>query len=241
MQKDQSSVKNKGDQDSSSTEQKSPNNVKKDEEDLIKTTENFTPYPLSRLSTLTSAIQETAKEVLSTSTEMSTTPKNFTLIEVEILSTTVSPLATIPSEPDQDEATTIQTMPEEEVSTESSTKIIPTETSVVTESTTQSTTPLSHVSTSQEPEKVVSTTIRPPHRKLANLRRQDTFNCLEKEMYRFYGDNRDCRLFHYCSPGFTSRQVLDFRFVCEEGTTFDEESQSCKHDTRGKKCLNRQW
>jgi hypothetical protein len=67
------------------------------------------------------------------------------------------------------------------------------------------------------------------------------FNCLEKEMYRFYGDVRDCRLFHYCSPGFTVRQVLDFRFVCEEGTIFDEESQSCRHDVPNAKCIKRIW
>ncbi|KAK2581978.1 hypothetical protein KPH14_002417 [Odynerus spinipes] len=68
-----------------------------------------------------------------------------------------------------------------------------------------------------------------------------SFNCLEREMYRFYGDTRDCRLFHYCSPGFTSKQVLDFRFVCEEGTIFDEESQSCRHDIKSTKCPNRLW
>lgn len=65
------------------------------------------------------------------------------------------------------------------------------------------------------------------------------FNCLEKEMYQFYGDVRDCRLFHYCSPGFTSRQVLDFRFICEDDTIFDEESQSCKHDVPNLKCIRR--
>lgn len=68
-----------------------------------------------------------------------------------------------------------------------------------------------------------------------------SFNCLDREMYRFYGDIRDCRLFHYCSPGFTSRQVLDFRFVCEEGTMFDEESQSCRHDVKSTNCPNRLW
>lgn len=68
-----------------------------------------------------------------------------------------------------------------------------------------------------------------------------SFNCLDREMYRFYGDIRDCRLFHYCSPGFTSRQVLDFRFVCEEGTMFDEESQSCRHKVKSTNCPNRLW
>ncbi|XP_043479361.1 uncharacterized protein LOC122509388 isoform X2 [Leptopilina heterotoma] len=65
------------------------------------------------------------------------------------------------------------------------------------------------------------------------------FNCLGKEMYRFYGDKRDCRLFHYCSPGFTSSQVLDFKFVCEQGTHFDESTQSCRHNYKNSECTVR--
>lgn len=83
--------------------------------------------------------------------------------------------------------------------------------------------------------------VRAVNRRPGIIKRTDFFNCLEKEMYRFYADGRDCRLFHYCSPGFTSRQVLDFRFVCEEGTAFDEESQSCIHDVRNPKCRVRVW
>ncbi|XP_043288892.1 flocculation protein FLO11-like [Venturia canescens] len=78
-------------------------------------------------------------------------------------------------------------------------------------------------------------------RKPGAIKRIASFNCLEKEMYRYYADGRDCRLFHYCAPGFTSRQVLDFRFVCEEGTSFDEESQSCVHDLNNPKCRKRVW
>ena len=65
------------------------------------------------------------------------------------------------------------------------------------------------------------------------------FNCLNKQLYRFYSDYRDCRLFHYCSPGFTTRQVLDFRFVCEEGTSFDERTQSCRLFNENTKCTRR--
>lgn len=68
-----------------------------------------------------------------------------------------------------------------------------------------------------------------------------TFSCIDREPYRFYGDPRDCRLFHYCSPGFTFKQMLDFRFVCEDSTMFDEESQSCRLDIENPKCINRQW
>ncbi|XP_014212351.1 uncharacterized protein LOC106642169 [Copidosoma floridanum] len=90
--------------------------------------------------------------------------------------------------------------------------------------------------------KLELTTVRTQNQKTSQSPKQvPGFNCLEKEMYSFYGDVRDCRLFHYCSRGFTARQVLDFRFVCEEGTIFDEESQSCRHDVQNPKCIKRTW
>lgn len=276
MQKDQSPEINKDDQDPSPSEQKSPTNLKKDEKNLTKESENFTPYPITRLSTLASTIEDTLKEVESTSTETekSTTARIFTLVDVEILSTTAQPITSTSNEPepktergpDHAETTTAKAI-EEEASTTSSTKssyqettevpsTLPTEPSTSstepstssTEPSTSSTDPLTSStepsttiqSTSTEAEQVESTTTRWLGKSVA-LRRKDGFNCLEKEMYRFYGDTRDCRLFHYCSPGFTSRQVLDFRFVCEEGTAFDEKSQSCRHDVRESKCPNRQW
>ncbi|XP_034945158.1 flocculation protein FLO11-like isoform X2 [Chelonus insularis] len=71
--------------------------------------------------------------------------------------------------------------------------------------------------------------------------RRGAFSCLDVELYRFYADKRDCRLFHYCSPGFTAKQVLDFRFVCEEGTTFDEKTQSCVHHNSNSECHSKIW
>ncbi|XP_011306741.1 mucin-22 isoform X2 [Fopius arisanus] len=113
---------------------------------------------------------------------------------------------------------------------------------VTTESTSESTdsntTPIINLTTSLAT--VTSSQIAsvlPVDRKpMVTYKRVNGFNCLEKEMYRFYADKRDCRLFHYCSPGFTDRQVLDFRFVCEEGTIFDEDTQSCLHDVKNAKC-----
>ncbi|XP_076633921.1 uncharacterized protein LOC143348038 isoform X2 [Colletes latitarsis] len=241
MLKDRVFVENKDDQESSPSEQKSPPNLKKeDKEDSIKNGENFTPYPISRLSTLASTIQNTLTEVESTTieSEMSTTPKRFTFADVEVLSTTVPSVASTPNEPDQVETTTSKPIVDEEISNESYTKLAyqdTTEISFVTES------PTIFETTFKSSEGVESTTVKVLNRKSGILRRQDGFNCLEKEMYRFYGDTRDCRLFHYCSPGFTSRQVLDFRFVCEEGTVFDEKSQSCRHDVPNRSCPNRQW
>lgn len=54
-----------------------------------------------------------------------------------------------------------------------------------------------------------------------------TFNCLGKQMNKFYEDPRDCRLFHYCTPGYTSTQVLDMKFVCDFGTYFDSAKLIC--------------
>ncbi|XP_076683867.1 uncharacterized protein LOC143376949 isoform X2 [Andrena cerasifolii] len=273
MQKDETLEKKNDDQDPSPSEQKSPTNLKNEDAGLNQQSENFTPYPISRLSTLASTIEKTLKEVESTSAEPETspTPKSYTLIDVEIVSTTAQSVASASSEADHGETTTAKSVVEEEPSTTSSTEAAYQETTEIPAVTKPSTTEIPAVtkpstteipivtkpstteipivtepsttsqSTSPESEEVESTTTRWNNRKTVALRRQDGFNCLEKEMYRFYGDTRDCRLFHYCSPGFTSRQVLDFRFVCEEGTTFDEESQSCRHDVRSKKCPTRQW
>lgn len=53
------------------------------------------------------------------------------------------------------------------------------------------------------------------------------FNCLDKKLNSFYEDPRDCRLFHYCTHGFSSTQVLDMKFVCDFGTYFDVEKLIC--------------
>lgn len=54
-----------------------------------------------------------------------------------------------------------------------------------------------------------------------------SFNCIDKKMNRFYEDPRDCRLFHYCTPGFSPTQVLDMKFVCDYGTYFNIEKLIC--------------
>ncbi|KAF3420325.1 hypothetical protein E2986_08902 [Frieseomelitta varia] len=228
----QAPVNSKDDQDPSPSEQKSPSNVKQNEE------EGFTPYPVSRLSTLASAVEKSAKEADFSSTEPAkpTSPQSFTLVDLEIVSTTSLPMGLTPDRPEESSSTTVRSTTEEETSIASSTKIMD---QVLEDKVTEDAVsmPISEATSTSEAttrrvEEVESTTVRSLSRNLAMLKRQGGFNCLEKEMYRFYGDTRDCRLFHYCSPGFTSRQVLDFRFVCEEGTAFDEESQSCRHDAR---------
>nr|XP_034185378.1 probable GPI-anchored adhesin-like protein PGA55 isoform X2 [Osmia lignaria] len=232
--KDHAPLKNKNDQDSSPSEQKSPTNLKKEED------EDFTPYPVARLSTMATLLEEILKDTESTTIEAenTTTAKSFTLIDVEITSTTAAPVSSTSTEADH-ETTTAKSLTKDEASIAPSTKSTYQE---VTEASPLPETSTMPETTSTPSEEVESTTMRLLTRKMVGLRRnQGGFNCLEKEMYRFYGDNRDCRLFHYCSPGFTSRQVLDFRFVCEEGTAFDEETQSCRHNVRNKRCPDRQW
>lgn len=242
---------NKEDQLSSPTEQNSPVNSSKDADPRISTEEieTSTLHLLSRLTTLASPVEQTT-------IEMENEPQETT--ERIDISTSISlPLTTLPLEKSYIETSTDK-YPEEAETTTASAKVSQqyvTETpSVLAEHPTPSvsTIPTSTVSTTSttvqlkaedvDPVATTESAIhRPSSRKYAGSRKQPSFNCLEKEMYRFYGDARDCRLFHYCSPGFTARQVLDFRFVCEEGTAFDEETQSCRHDVRNRKCRNRSW
>lgn len=57
--------------------------------------------------------------------------------------------------------------------------------------------------------------------------KQFIFNCFGKPINKFYSDPRDCRLFHYCTQGYTSSQLLDMKFVCDLGTYFDDEKLIC--------------
>ncbi|KAK5645100.1 hypothetical protein RI129_006400 [Pyrocoelia pectoralis] len=54
-----------------------------------------------------------------------------------------------------------------------------------------------------------------------------SFNCFNKNLHRFYSDPRDCRLFHYCTLGYTKNQLVDMKFVCDLGTYYDEEKFIC--------------
>ncbi|KAL1495037.1 hypothetical protein ABEB36_010522 [Hypothenemus hampei] len=72
----------------------------------------------------------------------------------------------------------------------------------------------------------------PISRKNNNLRptkvsKRYVFNCFGKETNRFYVDPRDCRLFHYCTQGYSKNQLLDLKYVCDQMTYFDEEKLMC--------------
>ncbi|KAG8239421.1 hypothetical protein J437_LFUL017951 [Ladona fulva] len=54
-----------------------------------------------------------------------------------------------------------------------------------------------------------------------------TFSCIGIEMYIYHADPLNPQMFHYCSPGFSHGQILDFRFSCVKGMNFSEEQQSC--------------
>ncbi|KAJ4450020.1 hypothetical protein ANN_01427, partial [Periplaneta americana] len=62
------------------------------------------------------------------------------------------------------------------------------------------------------------------------------FVCTGKELHKYHPDPDDCRMFHYCSPGFHSRQVLDFRFTCEDGTVFKVDTQKCEDESLVPSC-----
>jgi hypothetical protein len=64
------------------------------------------------------------------------------------------------------------------------------------------------------------------------------FVCTGRELHRYHADTDDCRIFHYCSPGFHNRQVLDFRFICENGTAFNSDTQKCEDHFLLPTCVN---
>ncbi|XP_025828976.1 uncharacterized protein LOC108744549 isoform X1 [Agrilus planipennis] len=84
--------------------------------------------------------------------------------------------------------------------------------------------------------------VTPPYskKKKARLRedagRQAAFTCFKKDLNKFYSDPRDCRLFHYCTPGYSKSQIVDMKFVCDLGTYFDDEKLVCSK-TKPSRCL----
>ncbi|CAH1122468.1 unnamed protein product [Ceutorhynchus assimilis] len=61
----------------------------------------------------------------------------------------------------------------------------------------------------------------------AKPNRHYVFNCFGKEINKFYADPRDCRLFHYCTQGYSKNQLLDLKYVCDQRTFFDEDKLIC--------------
>ncbi|KAL3267811.1 hypothetical protein HHI36_006943 [Cryptolaemus montrouzieri] len=68
------------------------------------------------------------------------------------------------------------------------------------------------------------------------VNKQFIFNCFGKALNTFYSDPRDCRLFHYCTVGYTKNQLLDMKFVCDLGTHFDDEKLVCTREIP-KRCV----
>lgn len=233
----------KEDQLSSSSEQNTSTNSSQNVDTATTTTniDAFTPYSLSKSSILASSAEQT--------TEMNAKSQETT---ENIFVTTVLPTTTLLPEKSVEITKSTEKYREvtEITTTASTSKVYQQETSSISSippiperatSVSIKTTILPKVVDADTVASMEAAILKSSGRKPVKSRKHPSFNCLEKEMYRFYGDIRDCRLFHYCSPGFTSRQVLDFRFVCEEGTAFDEVTQSCRHDVRNRKCRNRSW
>jgi hypothetical protein len=64
------------------------------------------------------------------------------------------------------------------------------------------------------------------------------FVCTGRELHQYHPDTDDCRMFHYCSPGFHDRQVLDFRFICQNGTAFRADTHKCENEFLVPTCMN---
>lgn len=64
------------------------------------------------------------------------------------------------------------------------------------------------------------------------------FVCTGRELHQYHPDTDDCRMFHYCSPGFHDRQVLDFRFICQNGTAFKADTHKCENEFLVPNCMN---
>ena len=64
------------------------------------------------------------------------------------------------------------------------------------------------------------------------------FVCTGRELHQYHPDTEDCRMFHYCSPGFHDRQVLDFRFICQNGTAFKADTHKCEKEFLVPNCTN---
>ncbi|XP_064096642.1 mucin-5AC-like [Macrobrachium nipponense] len=61
---------------------------------------------------------------------------------------------------------------------------------------------------------------------------ETNFTCKDKKLEQFYPDTEaNCRVFHYCSPGFDDRQILDLKFLCTGDTMFDVNTQKCENNS----------
>lgn len=67
-----------------------------------------------------------------------------------------------------------------------------------------------------------------PHHVTPSEVTRKSFSCTGKGMFMFHKDPTDFRVFHFCSPGFSTGQVLDFRFLCLDGNAFDVRTQKCE-------------
>lgn len=72
-----------------------------------------------------------------------------------------------------------------------------------------------------------TTPISSKRRRPSKVSSRYVFNCFGKETHRFYADPRDCRLFHYCTNGYSKNQLLDLKYVCDQKTFFDEDKVIC--------------
>ncbi|KAG5900212.1 hypothetical protein JTB14_008094 [Gonioctena quinquepunctata] len=89
---------------------------------------------------------------------------------------------------------------------------------------------------SVHPTQAERTLVTTPFSRKTTIRKHFFFNCFGREVDKFYPDMRDCRLFHYCTQGYSKNQLLDMKFVCDLNTFFDDEKLICTK-IKPKRCL----
>lgn len=97
-------------------------------------------------------------------------------------------------------------------------------------------TPLRKSASPTQSDKTEESPLTTPLSRRTTVRKYFFFNCFNKETNKFYPDPRDCRLFHYCTQGYSKNQLLDMKFVCDFNTYFDDEHLICTKK-KPKRCL----
>jgi len=64
-----------------------------------------------------------------------------------------------------------------------------------------------------------------------------SFSCAGHDANRYYADpETNCQLFHLCAENSPGGRLVDYRFLCRNGTIFDQRSQACDDQTDALNC-----
>lgn len=66
---------------------------------------------------------------------------------------------------------------------------------------------------------------------------QTTFRCQGRDGNKYYADpETNCQLFHLCAEVRPGSRLADYRFLCRNGTVFDQRAQACDDQTDALNC-----